>query len=825
MLRSILRLAVVYIAFYITAMVPSFAAQRVALVLGNSNYESVGLLRNPANDATALAEALKRLQFSVTLAMDLDKSSFESALADFSEASSGAEIALIYYAGHAIEMNGQNFLIPTDAKLTSDSRVAFETVSLDDLLNAVGDASGLKMIILDSCRNNPFVATMKRKAGGRAVGRGLAVPKEPDPGLLISFAAAAGTVASDGEGEHSPYTRALLNNIETPGLELNMLLRKVRAEVKQATEDQQTPFDYGSLPDREIYLSPAVSAPETQEQKLSLLTPTDKPADRCRDAGLHWNEIKASGDKSLLEEHVRLFGECAFATFARKEIERLNREGLAREVTNCDLLAASPTDERKLASAAGVEDADIVAVTATSACSEAMEKLPSEPRFIYQHARALQASGDFTTALDEYRKAADLGYSAAMRSVGEVYDYGRGVPADYAEAMKWYRKAVDAGSSRANLDIGWLYENGQGVPVDYVEAMKWYRRAADAGVSEADLYVGILYASGNGVATDHAEAMKWYRRSADAGFAGGYFRIGTLYEGGLGVPLDYAEAMKWYREGVVRGATSASVNLGKMSEEGKGVPVDYAEAMKWYVSAAEAGDDVGMALVGDLYDKGKGVPQDQAKALEWYLKAAAKDNPTAAYNVGYMYEHGEGTAVNPAEALKWYLKAANQGLAQAQYSVGAVYNDGIGVAVDFAEAMKWYRKAAEGDDASAIYRMARLYDEGKGVPVDDQEALRLYLRSVELNDTDSMRAAGIMYFDGEGVARNNALAARYFVQALENGNEQMQTDLKDKTLWSSDLRKEVQRILKDKGFYNGPLDGAIGRTSSAAIDACFGSKK
>ena len=173
MLRSILRLAVVYIAFYITAMVPSFAAQRVALVLGNSNYESVGLLRNPANDATALAEALKRLQFSVTLAMDLDKSSFESALADFSEASSGAEIALIYYAGHAIEMNGQNFLIPTDAKLTSDSRVAFETVSLDDLLNAVGDTRGLKMIILDSCRNNPFVATMKRKAGGRAVGRGL----------------------------------------------------------------------------------------------------------------------------------------------------------------------------------------------------------------------------------------------------------------------------------------------------------------------------------------------------------------------------------------------------------------------------------------------------------------------------------------------------------------------------------------------------------------------------------------------------------------------------------------------------------------------------
>src|SRR5262245_28793344 len=230
------------------------APQRVALVIGNSNYMHASTLANPSNDARAMAATLRRVGFvEVMERYDVSREAMGQALKDFGDLAEGAEWAVVFFAGHGIEMNGVNYLIPTDAALKRDTHVSDETVSLTQVQAKVDAATKLGLVILDSCRNNPFLDRMARAAGSaRSIGRGLA-NVEPEGNVLVAYSAKHGTTASDGAGEHSPFTEALLSNIEEPGLEINFLFRKVRDQVRLKTERRQEPFLYGSLSSELLY--------------------------------------------------------------------------------------------------------------------------------------------------------------------------------------------------------------------------------------------------------------------------------------------------------------------------------------------------------------------------------------------------------------------------------------------------------------------------------------------------------------------------------------------------------------------------------------------
>jgi tetratricopeptide (TPR) repeat protein len=221
---------------------------RVALVIGNSAYRHVAALPNPANDAKAIAASLRRLGFSSVVELrDATRDQMAAALKDLGDQGATAEWALVYFAGHGIEIGGISYLIPIDAALKRDTHVEDEAISLARVMGKVDGASRIGLIILDSCRDNPFVARMTRSAGAtRSVAAGLA-PVEPDGNVLVAYAARHGTVAQDGTGPHSPFTDALLAHIEEPGLEINFLFRKVRDSVRRQTERRQEPFVYGSL--------------------------------------------------------------------------------------------------------------------------------------------------------------------------------------------------------------------------------------------------------------------------------------------------------------------------------------------------------------------------------------------------------------------------------------------------------------------------------------------------------------------------------------------------------------------------------------------------
>src|SRR3979409_1374588 len=169
------------------------------------------------------------------------------ALREFGNRSRDADVAVVYYAGHGIELDGTNYLIPVDATLETDADVLDETLSLERVLFAVEPAKQLRLVILDACRDNPFSKTMKRTIASRAIGRGLAKVEPSSPNTMIAFAAKAGSTASDGDSKNSPFAKALVDHLTKPGLDLRKAFGFVRDDVLKATGKTQEPFIYGSL--------------------------------------------------------------------------------------------------------------------------------------------------------------------------------------------------------------------------------------------------------------------------------------------------------------------------------------------------------------------------------------------------------------------------------------------------------------------------------------------------------------------------------------------------------------------------------------------------
>src|SRR5882762_4334473 len=206
------------------------------------------------------------------LRQDLNIVDMRRALREFGNKTRDADVAVIYYAGHGIELDGTNYLVPVDAALETDTDVLDETIPLDRVLFAVEPAKQLRLVILDACRDNPFAKKMKRTVGSRAIGRGLAKVEPSSPNTMIAFAAKAGSTASDGDSKNSPFATALVDHLTKPGLDLRKAFGFVRDDVLKATNNTQEPFVYGSLGGNDVTLVPAapavVAAPVDQDATM-----------------------------------------------------------------------------------------------------------------------------------------------------------------------------------------------------------------------------------------------------------------------------------------------------------------------------------------------------------------------------------------------------------------------------------------------------------------------------------------------------------------------------------------------------------------------------
>jgi formylglycine-generating enzyme required for sulfatase activity/uncharacterized caspase-like protein len=295
---------------------PAAADKRVALVIGNGAYQKVGKLGNPANDAAAIAAMLKNANFDeVKVYQDLGIRAMRQAISEFTRLARSAETAVVYYSGHGMEIDGTNYLLPIDAILDSDEDVPYEAYSLDNLLKGLEPVARLRLVMLDACRDNPFLKSMRRTT--RAVGRGLAVVEPTRLNTLIAYAAKAGSYALDGDGTaNSPYATALLKYIVTPGLDLRSAFGSVRDDVLKATGYRQEPWTYGSLGGGVISMveaSAAATPPAVTAPPVSGLSEVERA----------WAATQGTTSVAVLEEFIRRFSDSYYAAVARARLEEL----------------------------------------------------------------------------------------------------------------------------------------------------------------------------------------------------------------------------------------------------------------------------------------------------------------------------------------------------------------------------------------------------------------------------------------------------------------------------------------------------------------------
>ncbi|WP_431858427.1 SUMF1/EgtB/PvdO family nonheme iron enzyme [Azospirillum sp.] len=258
--------------------------KRIALVIGVSKYQSAPELVNPRNDAQSIGEALRKLDFTVEEAYDLDARGFATTLRQFGIRASQADVAVLYYAGHGIQVSGVNYLLPSDAQLERERDLVYEAIPLNLPLGELGQARKLGILILDACRNNPFVDRLTRTGTTRIQAQpGFGRVDDTPSDTLVAMATRADQLAEDGTGDHSPYTAALLKHLQTPGLELSLFFRNVRDTVKEATDGRQDPFIYGSLGATPFYFNPRPPNRPPVIGELKPLTVLDKaPAEPLR---------------------------------------------------------------------------------------------------------------------------------------------------------------------------------------------------------------------------------------------------------------------------------------------------------------------------------------------------------------------------------------------------------------------------------------------------------------------------------------------------------------------------------------------------------------
>ena len=282
-------------------------AKKVALIIGNANYQKVPALKNTVNDASDISAALKKLGFDVVYHRDLTVERMLFVLRDFSRRSENADAAVVYYGGHGIEIAGSNYLIPTDATLERDTDVQYEAIPLEMLTGAVAKTKGLRLIILDACRDNPFVSLNSTAAAYRISGRGLKTVSTGGESLIV-YAAKEGTVALDGDGRNSPFTQAFLKHLPEPGLEVSLLFRKVRDDVLTQTAGRQEPFTYGSLSSQLFYFTPPKAVNVDVGKSVEIA---------------YWAEVETSKSEVLIQSYIRRYPQGQFVDQAKKLIAEL----------------------------------------------------------------------------------------------------------------------------------------------------------------------------------------------------------------------------------------------------------------------------------------------------------------------------------------------------------------------------------------------------------------------------------------------------------------------------------------------------------------------
>jgi TPR repeat protein len=621
---------------------PASAAPRTALVIGNAAYQSAPL-RNPVNDASDMAAALRKLGFDVTLLKDATMQQMEGAVRDFGLKLRKGGLGLFFFAGHGLQVAGENYLVPVNAVIQSEGDVKYGCLNAGLVLAKMEDAgNGPNVVILDACRNNPFARSFRSAEAGLA-------RMDAPTGSIIAYATAPGKVAADGEGKNGLYTQHLLRHIATPGLSVTDLFMNVREAVVRDSARKQVPWENTSLIGRFSFAGQA-APPAPIAALIAAPAPAPQPAQPGQSA---LPVVRPKTAPAPTPEEAQLL--------------QAMRNPIGRD----------PEQVRKLARPLAAKGS------------------------LYGQFALGWLNGDEKENRRAIAQAADQGIALAMSHHAYFLAYDLATPEDQAEARAWLRHAAGLGEPWAKLWLGDLLIRGLGGPKDVAagerlfseilredmalsgevgskyfsyaksflpkeaaeaKGLAAWKRGAEYGEAHNMVLLGNLYRRSQfGVRADAREAHDWFLRAAKKGDAEGMIALGgLLLNGREPVAQDQAAAAQWFRKASESGYESGTILLAQCYLEGEGVGKDVQRGLAMLKGLAEKGSGFAQTTLGDVYLLGQGVPEDVSEAYFWYVVAARAEDFWGQAKRGQTVEKlsAEQRAKIEARAAKWKPKEA-----------------------------------------------------------------------------------------------------------------------------------------------------------------------
>ncbi|TGS82657.1 peptidase C14 caspase catalytic subunit p20 [Mesorhizobium sp. M3A.F.Ca.ET.174.01.1.1] len=836
MLRCCAFLAAVILVGF--ASFEAHADQRVALVIGNSEYRDIPALKNPDKDADDVSNTFRMAGFEVFLAKDLTKLQFEKQFRNYLAAADGAELAVVYYSGHGFQIGGENFLIPVDASLKDAADIEVQAVKLDDVLEQMRSKSKIQVIILDACRNNPFPRKdyWLRDQLITAGNTGLAQVKS-SLNTLIAFATEPGAVAYDGIGDLSPFSSAFSRRALAPNQEIRTVMAAVRRDVVEATSGKQVPWENSSLIDDVVLMRRATrpSLPPVLEKIVpSGIGPValDLPQPVDVDGGAVTVSIErppALGRLTLDGKPVEIGAPIQGKDLPRLKMEIPKGVGAQEEV---DMLAYATHDEWggeaqgimvfRVKSGEGAQGEQVVAsleaeqkqqVVARglhiTGAAKAIDKrdvaipvgvgpvplkleFPTKDPAVSVKLASYPATGtlslpDRTLSPDSSLMADEVEHLSYEPQIGVAapVEVGFEIRADNTPSKPATMKLspnVDACDREAGepLDL-------QGV-VPGLLPNEISSNAVDVCQAAVKAYPDVArfrYQLGRALLAVGKvdQAKKEIQEAADKGHVRAVFELGYLNATGTGMPVNRKQANTLYAAASDKGDPYGMTSWGRALFNGYGVERDTGKGLDLLLKAAAMGHTYAMNDLAAIFTEGRnGVPADPTRAVA-FLKAGVERQDMYSMNLlGRNYLSGQGIDKDPKAALALFQKAIDLGQPYAPGSLGRMYRDGVGVQQNLDEAQRLFELATTRGDQSGAYDRAAL-EMQKGDQADQAIAVRFLAFTVALDARNELPDA-------------KATLAKFGTKAKTAALKKLRGELKSKIAASGSLEDQLVKVAR-----------------------------
>lgn len=786
-LRSVLFILAV-IAAALNATGPAYAEKRIALVIGNAAYKHFGTLANPVQDVAGVAETLRAADFEVIEAVDQSHPELERTVRGFLGRLDGADVSLIYYSGHAVQVDGRNFVIPIDAKLESELDLDFEAIDLDTIMKFMAARTKMRLVFLDACRNNPFAGrpfstaqVQTRSAATRGLAR-----IDAGVGSLIAFSTEPGNVALDGrQGGMSPFTSAFVKHALTPAVDIRQMLTAVRNEVIATTDGKQVPWENSSLVS-DFFFVPKRSAPIVADMHQASVAAGQTiaigaPEPQQPEGGALKVTIEAVPDQGrvlLNGAPVAAGQELSPAGFAALQFDST---GLAQ--------GAAAMLRYRVDDAWGNTKTAIVVLTATAAGAA---PAPAAGTARDSNAIAAFLSGpigaDRTVpagvgAVPIFASLAELpaeakGYRIridAFPERGELYlgdrRLGRNETVEVADLANMAYSAHSAGNKDARIELTLVAPDGKTVkaleaplgvaidPCDQLAGEPLDLQGVALGVAPNELkpdeakaacvkavfahpaVVRFFFNLGRAeLASRHTErGAELIKKASDAG----YIRAHTTYamllaRGALG-QADPVAANALLEKGAAAGDPYALNELGQRLYFGRDMEQDKKRGLTMLLQSAEMGHTYAINALGAIFETGNGVEADPKRALGFYTKSVVRNDIYGFNNLGIFLLDGRAGDPDYAKALELFILAHKGGHPFAATNIGRMYYLGLGVKKDIPQAVLWYGLSSARGDAYAANNLGYILLNGEAGEADPVAAAAAYAHAIAL-DVEGPRA-------------------------------------------------------------------------------------